>query len=100
RYILCEIFVPGKQSFPANIDGNKIYQALRDSLIKNHGDLGLGTFQASLKVIYLNPLTNIVIIRGQKKDFSILSTALLFIEKIAGISVVIRSLHISGKNFF
>ncbi|KAH9492189.1 RNA-binding protein pop5 [Bulinus truncatus] len=97
RYALCEIVLPGQENHSIPFDKNKIYQAVKASIINNHGDYGLGALQQSLRVNYVNVDTKIAIIRGERRFFQMLTSSLVFIRKVGKHDVIFRTLHIGGS---
>ncbi|XP_055863273.1 ribonuclease P/MRP protein subunit POP5-like [Biomphalaria glabrata] len=97
RYALCEVIVPGQENGSINFTKSKLYRAIKQSIISNHGDYGIGALDQSLRVIYINTGTRIVLIRAERKYFHMVTSAIIFIRKIGLHDVIFKTLHVGGS---
>lgn len=100
RYLLCEIQWEDRKYDP-NVRNKDLYDAIRDSVGMNFGDLGMGAISTSLSsnfyiVKYWNPVTNLAIVRIQREEFRMLWCAITFITHIRGRKVRPKIIYTAG----
>ncbi|KAF9048795.1 hypothetical protein BJ165DRAFT_1414495 [Panaeolus papilionaceus] len=78
------------------LDGKKIWNALRQSVVSNFGDTGWGRVGLSLTVKYFAPMTNLCIIRVARDQHNVAWGALTLLSSIDGISYIPNVIHVSG----
>ncbi|KAJ7907291.1 hypothetical protein B0H13DRAFT_2233450 [Mycena leptocephala] len=99
RWLLVELIpasTPNPNSSPARLDGQKIWAALRQSILTNFGDVGWGSVGSSMNVKYYSPTTNICIIRVGRDHHKIAWGALTLITAIEGTRYIPNVIHLSG----
>ncbi|KAJ7766615.1 hypothetical protein B0H16DRAFT_1522005 [Mycena metata] len=97
RWLLVELIPAlGPNLSPAPLDGQKIWAALRQSVVNNFGDVGWGYVGPSMSVKYYSPTTNICIIRVARDHHKIAWGALTLVTEIAGTRYIPNVIHLSG----
>eukprot|EP00884_Botryococcus_braunii_P009564 jgi/Botrbrau1/18609/Bobra.0367s0049.1 len=79
-----------------SIDEKIILTALRKSIVTNFGDVGGGLTNASLRVGFYSPLSNVCLIRCGRDHKRQVIAALAFITAIAYRAVLVRLLRVCG----
>ncbi|KAJ7264863.1 hypothetical protein B0H12DRAFT_1101164 [Mycena haematopus] len=99
RWLLVEL-IPASNSNPnssaTRLDGQKIWSALRQSILVNFGDVGWGSVASSVTVKYYSPTTNICIIRVARDHHKIAWGALTLMTTIEGARYIPNVIHLSG----
>ncbi|PFH51076.1 hypothetical protein AMATHDRAFT_40386 [Amanita thiersii Skay4041] len=91
--------VVGGQRHPSSehgLDGKKVYNALKQSVLLNFGDTGWGAVGLSMNVKYFSPMTNICIIRVGRDQARIAWGAVTLLTNVDGVKVVPFVVHVSG----
>ncbi|KAF7298945.1 Ribonuclease P/MRP protein subunit POP5 [Mycena indigotica] len=99
RWLLVEFIAVVDSSTTATapaLDGQKIFAALRQSVLTNFGDVGWGSVGLSLSVKYYSPMTNICIIRVGREPHKIAWAAVTLLTAIEGRRYIPNVLHLSG----
>ncbi|KAJ6526234.1 hypothetical protein DFH09DRAFT_1187798 [Mycena vulgaris] len=99
RWLLVELIPvqnPTPNPAPAQLDGQKIWAALRQSVLNNFGDVGWGSVGLSITVKYYSPTTNICIIRVARDHHRIAWGALTLLTAIEGSRYIPNVIHLSG----
>jgi len=95
RYLLCELkWEDGK--YDPRIKNKDIYDALREAVATNFGDLGSAEIVSSLGVRYWNPVTSLVVIRVARDHHRKLWAALSLTSHIKARRVRPKVLHSAG----
>ncbi|KAJ6464002.1 hypothetical protein C8R45DRAFT_506050 [Mycena sanguinolenta] len=95
RWLLVEL-IPASNASQTPLDGQKIWSALRQSILANFGDVGWGSVGLSLTVKYYSPTTNICIIRVARDHHKIAWGALTLLTTIEGARYIPNVIHLSG----
>lgn len=96
RYIVCELVSDSKPCVLSLIDSDIIH-CLRSEVQRLHGDYGLAVVHLSLRVIYYNKYTRIVIIRVKRGLHDLLLQTMALISQIRTTDVSFRTIHIAGS---
>ncbi|KAJ7286517.1 hypothetical protein C8J57DRAFT_1287863 [Mycena rebaudengoi] len=97
RWLLVELIpVPSPNSAAARLDGQKIWAALRQSVLSNFGDIGWGSVALAITVKYYSPTTNICIIRVARDHHKIAWGAVTLLTSIEGSRYIPNVIHLSG----
>ncbi|KAF8333848.1 hypothetical protein F5887DRAFT_652202 [Amanita rubescens] len=83
-------------SKPTTLDGKKVYNALKHSIIYNFGDTGWGAVGLSMSVKYFSPMTNVCIIRVAREQHKVAWGAVTLLSTVDGQKVVPNVVHVSG----
>lgn len=78
------------------IDGRTITKALKDAILQNFGDYGMGCVASSLAVKYFSQTTSLGIVRVGRDHFRTLWAAMSYISHIEGCRVIISVKRVSG----
>ena len=99
---------------PTTLDGKKVYNALKHSIIYNFGDTGWGAVGLSMSgayyrprglrvmlilcrlVKYFSPMTNVCIIRVAREQHKVAWGAVTLLSRVDGQRVVPNVVHVSG----
>ncbi|KAL0948650.1 hypothetical protein HGRIS_010454 [Hohenbuehelia grisea] len=99
RWLLVE-FIPFPRNpaikAPSTLDGQQIWNALKQSIISNFGDTGWGAVGLSLNVKYFSPTTYICIIRVARDHHKIAWGGLSLLTTIQGVRYIPNVIHVSG----
>ncbi|KAJ7154181.1 hypothetical protein C8R46DRAFT_1118931 [Mycena filopes] len=102
RWLLVE-FIPATiptpnapQAQASSLDSQKIWAALRQSVVSHFGDVGWGSVGLSISVKYYSPTTNICIIRVARDHHKIAWGALTLLTDIEGTRYIPNVVHLSG----
>nr|XP_033811912.1 ribonuclease P/MRP protein subunit POP5 isoform X1 [Geotrypetes seraphini] len=99
RYLLCEIVVDDPLC-RQNINQGLVQSAIKDALIRAHGDFGFACCSVSFAVKYVNAYTGIVFIRCRKAFYQLLWSSLPFITCLESwgqrYPCFFNTLHVSG----
>ncbi|KAJ7355827.1 hypothetical protein DFH08DRAFT_690926, partial [Mycena albidolilacea] len=99
RWLLVELIPapnPNPNSSPTRLDGQKIWAALRQSILSNFGDVGWGSVGLSITVKYYSPTTNICIIRVARDHHKIAWGALTLMTAVEGTRYIPNVIHLSA----
>ncbi|KAJ6531072.1 hypothetical protein B0H19DRAFT_1214312 [Mycena capillaripes] len=98
RWLLVELIpTSNPNSNPSTrLDGQKIWAALKQSILSNFGDVGWGSVGLSMTVKYYSPTTNICIIRVARDHHKIAWGALTLMTAIEGSRYIPNVIHLSG----
>ncbi|KAJ6622954.1 hypothetical protein B0H10DRAFT_865688 [Mycena sp. CBHHK59/15] len=97
RWLLVELIpVPNPNPSATRLDGQKIWAALRQSVLNNFGDIGWGSVGLSITVKYYSSTTNICIIRVARDHHKIAWGALALLTAIEGSRYIPNVIHLSG----
>eukprot|EP00250_Pteridium_aquilinum_P013561 c21422_g1_i1 orf=100-543(+) len=94
RYLVMEIFCEGEG--PA-LTHSAITNAIKDSILHNFGEFGLGSSLTSLQVKYLNPITKLCVIRCSRTEYERIWCAITFITSISNCPLFFNLLDLSGN---
>ncbi|KAJ7633174.1 hypothetical protein FB45DRAFT_914537 [Roridomyces roridus] len=95
RWLLVE-FIPTSNGSATQLDGYKIWEAVRQSVLNNFGDVGWGSIGLSINVKYYSPTTNICIIRVARDHHRIAWGAVTLLTAIEGTRYIPNVVHVSG----
>ncbi|XP_073675839.1 ribonuclease P/MRP protein subunit POP5 [Garra rufa] len=99
RYLLCEVCVRDRSGLQL-LEDRTVYNALRASVNRMHGDYGAAVCNIGLTVKYLNAHTGVVLIRSRKKYYQLIWSALPFItcleNKGQKVQCFLNCLHVGG----
>ncbi|ESQ52061.1 hypothetical protein EUTSA_v10017414mg [Eutrema salsugineum] len=101
RYILIEVFLdPDKdllgEGTPIILTKFNLSEAIKDSILVNFGECGLGSSLGSLEVKYVNPITKLCIVRSSRDDHRQVWSAMTLVRSIGNCPVILNLLYISG----
>ncbi|KAF7314325.1 Ribonuclease P/MRP protein subunit POP5 [Mycena kentingensis (nom. inval.)] len=98
RWLLVELLpvADANNTGPSPLDGQKIWQAVRQSVLNNFGDVGWGSVGLSLSVKYYSPTTNVCIIRVGRDHHQIAWGAVTLLTSIDGRRYIPSVVHLSG----
>lgn len=101
RYLVFEIFLdPNRESGNEDevaLNRLSITKAIKDSLLVNFGEHGLGSCVGYLDVKYSNPITKLCIVRCLRKDYQKIWCAITLITSIEECSAFFNLLDLSGS---
>ncbi|XP_029999973.1 ribonuclease P/MRP protein subunit POP5 [Sphaeramia orbicularis] len=99
RHLLCEINVTDRNCLLL-LDDRAVLAAVKDTVLRMHGDYGAARCSIGFSVKYLNAHTGIVFLRFPKNCYKLLWSALPFITSIESrghkISCFFNCLHVGG----
>ncbi|KAI4884272.1 hypothetical protein NFI96_014358 [Prochilodus magdalenae] len=99
RYLLCELCVSDRSKLQV-LEQRAIYQAVRNAVVKAHGEYGEALFSIGTAVTYLNAYTGMVILRFRKAHYQLLWSALPFINSICSrgqrVPCFFNCVHVGG----
>ncbi|KAG2177014.1 hypothetical protein INT43_007668 [Umbelopsis isabellina] len=81
----------------ASLNGGTIHTAVRDAILANYGEYGLGSLLSSFNVKYFSSHTNIGIIRVARDYHQMLLVSLFFMKEINGTPCSITVRHVGGN---
>lgn len=96
RYLVIEIIPKSGKHLQITTDAGHLYTVIKNKILETHGDFGLASVQRYLNVKYVNPYTNMAIIRTKRGTQEIVSASLTFLRTFQGIDVTLRTLHVGG----
>lgn len=101
RYMVMEVFLNPNRD-PVKDDSLIITQfnvskAIRDSILVNFGECGLASSLGSFQVKYVNPITNVCIIRASREDYQKVWSAITLLTNIGNCPVMFNLLDLSGS---
>ncbi|XP_013383298.1 ribonuclease P/MRP protein subunit POP5 [Lingula anatina] len=100
RYYLCEIIPTGEKKQGTHLVGGfterLVFKAVQKEVQDLHGDYGQGVLMGSFSVSYLNPDTNMVMIRAGRDYHRLVGSALPLVKKIGHQEAFLRTIHLGG----
>ncbi|XP_057442338.1 probable ribonuclease P/MRP protein subunit POP5 [Lotus japonicus] len=101
RYMVMEVFAnPNNDQVggdPVIITQFNVTKAIKDSILVNFGECGLASSLGSLQVKYVNPITNVCIIRTSREDYQHVWAAITMVRSIGNYPVMFNMLDLSGS---
>ncbi|MED6168601.1 hypothetical protein PIB30_013096 [Stylosanthes scabra] len=101
RYMIMEVFLnPNRENLggtPLIITQFNVTKAIKDSILVNFGVCGLATAMGSFEIRYVNPITNLCIIRASTEDYEKVWSAITMVKSIAHVPVIFNLLDITGS---
>eukprot|EP00033_Pygsuia_biforma_P002662 GCRY01002943.1.p1 GENE.GCRY01002943.1~~GCRY01002943.1.p1 ORF type:complete len:154 (+),score=14.30 GCRY01002943.1:151-612(+) len=95
RYLLGEL-VWEQDKVNMELNSKDLLNAIRQSVEMNFGPVGLGNVRQSLAVKYLNPVTQIFIVRSPRDYFQMVWQAMTFLSSLDSHRCILRVFHTSG----
>ncbi|XP_015733767.1 ribonuclease P/MRP protein subunit POP5 isoform X2 [Coturnix japonica] len=99
RYVLCELLSDDPRCRRC-IEDRAVGLAVRDAIVRAHGDYGLGCCCVSFTVKYLNAYTGTVLLRCRKPCRPLLCAALPLVRHLESrgqrFHCALRTLHVGG----
>ncbi|KAK7275922.1 hypothetical protein RIF29_17048 [Crotalaria pallida] len=100
RYMVMEVFLnPNRDQVavaPIILTRSNVTAAIKDSILLNFGECGLGSALGAFQVKYLNSDTNLCVIRTSREDHQKVWCAITMITNIASYPVIFNMLDLSG----
>ncbi|CAH8251159.1 unnamed protein product [Arabidopsis lyrata] len=101
RYMLMEVFLdPDKdllgEGTPIILTQFNLSKAIKDSILVNFGECGLGSSLGSFQVKYVNPITKLCIVRSSREEHRQVWSAITLVKSIGNCPVILNLLDISG----
>ncbi|CAH2060192.1 unnamed protein product [Thlaspi arvense] len=101
RYMLMEVFLdPDKdllgEGTPIILTQFNLSKAIKESIVVNFGECGLGSSLGSFQVKYENPITKLCIVRSSREEHRQVWSAMTLVRSIGNCPVVFNLLDISG----
>lgn len=93
RYLVMETFCEGEPALSRTVISN----AIKESILQNFGEFGLGASLASLQVKYVNPVTRLCVIRCSRMEYERIWCAITFITSISNHPAFFNLLDLSGN---
>ncbi|KAL1348854.1 hypothetical protein AAHE18_07G110200 [Arachis hypogaea] len=101
RFMVMEVFLNPNREYlggtPLIITQFNVTKAIKDSILVNFGVCGLATAMASFDIKYVNPITNLCIIRAATEDYEKVWSAITMVKNIAHVPVIFNLLDITGS---
>ncbi|XP_061339212.1 probable ribonuclease P/MRP protein subunit POP5 [Gastrolobium bilobum] len=100
RYMVMEVFVnPNRDNVGDDviITQFNVSKAIKDSILLNFGECGLGSSLGSFQVKYVNPITNMCIIRASRDEYQKVWCAITMVRNIGNYPVMFNLLDLSGS---
>ncbi|XP_019441485.1 PREDICTED: probable ribonuclease P/MRP protein subunit POP5 [Lupinus angustifolius] len=101
RYMVMEVFMdPNRDQVgvdPIIITQFNVSKTIRDSILVNFGECGLGSAIGPFLVKYVNPVTNLCIIRISREDYQKVWAAITMVRSVGNYPVVFNMLDLSGS---
>eukprot|EP00698_Gefionella_okellyi_P007007 TRINITY_DN1703_c0_g2_i2.p1 TRINITY_DN1703_c0_g2~~TRINITY_DN1703_c0_g2_i2.p1 ORF type:complete len:105 (-),score=17.56 TRINITY_DN1703_c0_g2_i2:80-394(-) len=95
RYFLLE-FQWEDVARDTSLTSSDVYSTVRECVQTNYGDYGVGLMLTSLNVKYVNPLTNLCIVRVARSVLEIVNAVLPLVTVMKKRRVRFHMLHIGG----
>ncbi|KAF9487825.1 hypothetical protein BDN71DRAFT_1485237 [Pleurotus eryngii] len=95
RWLLVE-FIPLHEATNNALNGQQIFNALKQSILANFGDTGWGAVGMSLNVTYFSPVTKICIIRVARDHHNLAWAALTLVTAVGTSRYIPNVVHLSG----
>ncbi|KAJ7069709.1 hypothetical protein C8F01DRAFT_1113671 [Mycena amicta] len=96
RWLLLELIPVADSNTSSPLDGQKIWAAIRQSILTNFGDVGWGSLGLSMAVKYYSPMTNVCIIRVGREHHKTAWAAVTLLTTIEGRRYIPNVIHLSG----
>ncbi|ESQ36459.1 hypothetical protein EUTSA_v10009004mg [Eutrema salsugineum] len=101
RYMLMEVFLdPDKdllgEGTPIILTQFNLSKAIKDSILVNFGECGLGSSLGSFQVKHVNPVTKLCIVRSSREEHRQVWSAITLVKSIGNCPVVFNLLDNSG----
>ncbi|KAJ1476756.1 hypothetical protein T484DRAFT_1964905 [Baffinella frigidus] len=96
RFLVVELIWGEGARAPAELSSKALDKALRESLSRNFGIIGVARTNWSLQVKHCDPAASIAVIRTDREEHETVWAALSFIRELLGHDVVCRVLHVSA----
>ncbi|XP_027332217.1 probable ribonuclease P/MRP protein subunit POP5 [Abrus precatorius] len=101
RYMVMEVFLnPNRDRVGDDsviITQFNVSKAIRDSILVNFGECGLASSLGSFQVKYVNPITNVCIIRASREEYQKVWSAITMVRNIGNCPIVFNLLDLSGS---
>lgn len=101
RYMVMEVFLNPNRDKGGNdsviITQFNVSKAIRDSILVNFGECGLASSLGSFQVKYVNPITNVCIIRASREEYQKVWAAITMVTNIGNYPVMFNLLDLSGS---
>ncbi|CAL5213685.1 unnamed protein product [Lathyrus oleraceus] len=101
RYMVMEVFMnPNREQASGDsiiITQFNISNAIKDSIMVNFGECGLAASLGSFQVKYVNPITNVCIIRASREEHEKVWASITMVRSIGNFPVVFNLLDLSGN---
>ncbi|KAK7275924.1 hypothetical protein RIF29_17051 [Crotalaria pallida] len=101
RYMVMEVFLnPNRDQVavaPIILTRSNVTAAIKDSILLNFGECGLGSALGAFQVKYVNSDTNLCVIRTSREDHQKVWCAITMITNIASYPVIFNMLDLSGS---
>ncbi|KAL2317547.1 hypothetical protein Fmac_031423 [Flemingia macrophylla] len=101
RYMVMEVFLNPNRDRVGNdsviITEFNVSKVIRDSILVNFGECGLASSLGSFQVKYVNPITNVCIIRASREEYQKVWSAITLITNIGNCPVMFNLLDLSGS---
>ncbi|WOG89840.1 hypothetical protein DCAR_0209079 [Daucus carota subsp. sativus] len=101
RYFVMEVFLDPNKDLgtddPIIITHLNVSKAIKESVLANFGECGLGSSIGSFQVKYVNPITKVCIIRTSKEEHQKVWCAMTMVRDIGNCPVVFNLLDLSGS---
>ncbi|XP_045786183.1 probable ribonuclease P/MRP protein subunit POP5 [Trifolium pratense] len=101
RYMVMEVFMNPNRDQAAGdsiiITQFNVSNAIKDSILVNFGECGLAASLGSFQVKYVNPITNMCIIRASREEYEKVWASITMLRSIGHYPVVFNLLDLSGN---
>mmetsp|Transcript_44039 Transcript_44039/g.73134 ORF Transcript_44039/g.73134 Transcript_44039/m.73134 type:complete len:162 (-) Transcript_44039:237-722(-) len=95
RHLLVNIEVLAESLEPMQLSA--LYSSLRDSILENFGDFGLGCIQPSLQVKHHCPAASCFVVRVVRKHASMVRGAITLVRFVRKLPVRLSVVHTAGS---
>ncbi|KAL5102467.1 hypothetical protein RYX36_006794 [Vicia faba] len=99
RYMVMEVFMnPNRDQASGGsiiITQFNVANAIKDSILVNFGECGLAASLGSFQVKYVNPITNVCIIRASREEHEKVWASITMVKSIGNFPVVFNLLDLS-----
>ncbi|KAJ7959481.1 Ribonuclease P/MRP protein subunit POP5 [Quillaja saponaria] len=103
RYMVMEVFLDPNRDHVGNdpiiITQFNVSKAIKDSIQVNFGECGMASSLGSFQVKYVNPITNLCIIRISREEHQKVWSAITMVRSIGNYPVIFNLLDLSGGTF-
>ncbi|EAL61815.1 RNase P protein subunit [Dictyostelium discoideum AX4] len=96
RYLMTEVIWHDNEK-STQLSDSWLFQFISNEVKEKLGELTYEAFKKTLKIIYVNPDTNIFIIRVSFEYYKSLWTALTLITSYYGVPIYFRMVHVGGS---
>ncbi|KAG5052699.1 hypothetical protein AAZX31_02G207100 [Glycine max] len=101
RYMVMEVFLNPNRDKGGDdsviVTQFNVSKAVRDSILVNFGECGLASSLGSFQVKYVNPITNVCIIRASREQYQKVWSAITMVTNIGNCPVMFNLLDLSGS---